>query len=58
MRTNENETMTIANKARYRFIWAGRLSFFIIKMMARQKDTRINVSIEPDSVIGESSLSL
>ena len=49
--TKDNETMTIASKAKYRFICAGRLSFFIIKMMARQKDTSINVSIDPESVI-------
>ncbi|WP_222708466.1 hypothetical protein [Paenibacillus sp. N3.4] len=47
--------MTIASKAKYRFMWAGSESLFIIKMMAKQKETRINVSIDPESVTVESS---
>ena len=44
--TNENETITSAKMAKGRFTFAGRVSFFMIKISASENEIIINVKID------------
>jgi hypothetical protein len=49
MRKKAKHTITIANKAKGRFIWAGSESLFMIRITASEKETMIKVRIDPES---------
>lgn len=44
--TNENETITSAKMASGRFTFAGRVSFFMIKISASENEIIMNVKID------------
>ncbi|MBP1989282.1 hypothetical protein [Paenibacillus eucommiae] len=48
----------MARSAKYLFIWDGIASFFNINMKARQKETIIKVSMDPESVMEITSFRL